>query len=329
MHARTQHVRRACAASLVSLAALSLSACGSAGGYADDKLTVVASTSVWGSIAASVGGDSVRIESIIADPSADPRSYESTPRDAALVSKADLVVFNGGGYDPFVEKILTSQGKQKRAVRAVDSEVERSGPQPEAGHDPEPPGESDQVQSAAEQESAFNEHVWYDTNVVQDVADQVASELSRLRPQQAQKFHESAERFSTEVNDLEQHIEQVANANQGKKVLVTEPVGAYLVAAIRLEDITPATFVKAAGNSDDPPVSAVAGTQALLDSKKAAAVINNPQTQSPVTSQIRDSALRNQTPVVDLTETLPPGRAYLQWMDDQVTALDDALRQKS
>ena len=33
-------------------------------------------------------------------------------------------------------------------------------------------------------------------------------------------------------------------------------------------------------------------------------------------------------PVVEMTETLPQGRTYLQWMDSQISALDSALKQK-
>ncbi|EEB9150751.1 metal ABC transporter substrate-binding protein, partial [Salmonella enterica subsp. enterica serovar Paratyphi B] len=57
----------AVALALASVAALSLAGCSTpaATGQGDDTITVVASTNVYGDIAAHVGGDRVEVESII------------------------------------------------------------------------------------------------------------------------------------------------------------------------------------------------------------------------------------------------------------------------
>ena len=51
-------------------------------------LTVVATTNVWGIGGERVAGPGVEVRSIIQDPAADPHSYESTPADAAAISRA-------------------------------------------------------------------------------------------------------------------------------------------------------------------------------------------------------------------------------------------------
>jgi zinc/manganese transport system substrate-binding protein len=107
-------VRRPAAArtSLAVLAALGLllSACspqpeGSAGNPAEG-INVVASTNVYGDIAKVVGGDKVSVTAIINKTSQDPHSYEATAQDRLAVSKADLVVENGGGYDDFLHTLV-------------------------------------------------------------------------------------------------------------------------------------------------------------------------------------------------------------------------------
>lgn len=309
-----QHAYRACAVILATATAASLTACSTgAGGSSGNKLTVVASTSVWGSVAQAVGGDAVQVNSIISDPSGDPHSYESSPRDAAAISKANLVVYNGAGYDRFVDKVLSSNGKSMPVIRAADNEHGEP-PQPDAAH--------------AHDTHELNEHVWYDYTAVRAVADKVADELSRIQPQNAQKFHQSAQKFNAQVSGLESHVATIAAANQGKKVIVTEPVAHYLVDAAKLEDITPESFVNAVEQENDPPAAAVAAIQSAVDTKQASVVINNPQTSSPATTEIRQHATRNQTPVVDMSETLPTGSTYVQWMDNQINALDNALKQK-
>lgn len=307
MTVRARRPRQTAAVAGLTVGALTLAGCGSAGpdSSSGDAPKIVASTSAWGSIAQAVGGNDVQVDSIVSDPSADPHSYESSPRDAAKLSDADLVITNGGGYDEFVDKVLASDDKQKPTVQAVQSEHE----QPEPG------------------EHSPNEHVWYDLHAVQEVSDHIADELAKISPDKAARFHQSAARFHTDTDGLQAKIAQIKQQAQGKKVIATEPVAHYLVEAAGLEDITPEEFVHATEAENDPSPESVAQLQDALNSHQAAAVVFNPQTESAVTKQVRDTAQRDQIPVVNMTETLPRGKTYLQWMDEQITSLGTALNQ--
>ncbi|MEU6269630.1 metal ABC transporter solute-binding protein, Zn/Mn family [Saccharopolyspora shandongensis] len=317
---------RSAATALAGLAvtAIALTACGTGEQAASggDKIKVVASTSAWASVVQAVGGDAVDVEAIISDPNADPHSYESTPQDAAKVTDADLVVFNGGGYDEFMEKILGSGGQGKPAIEAVKDE-----------HEGEPAGEPAGEHGGHEEhgheghDHSANEHVWYDLHVVQEVAAQVNGELSKLQPAKAEQFGKAAGQFSEEIGKLQGRVGELGDQNRGKPVIVTEPVAHYLVEAASLQDITPPEFVKAVEAESDPSAAAVAAIQNAVNSKQAAVVIYNPQTESPVTRNVRSAAEQNQIPVVEMTETLPQGKTYVQWMDDQITALQAALTQ--
>src|ERR1051326_3348412 len=70
------------------------------------KIQVVAAENFWGSIAAQVGGDHVKVTSIIVNPDTDPHDYEATPADARTIASAGYVIFNGVGYDPWVRQLL-------------------------------------------------------------------------------------------------------------------------------------------------------------------------------------------------------------------------------
>ncbi|MER7015795.1 zinc ABC transporter substrate-binding protein [Saccharopolyspora sp. NPDC000359] len=295
----------------LAAAAIALTACGTgdqAAPGAGDKIKVIASTSAWGSVAQAVGGDAVEVESIISDPNADPHSHESTPRDAAKVTDADLVVYNGGGYDEFIEQILGDA--QKPTVAAVEGEHEGGHEHGHEGHD-----------------HSANEHVWYDLHVVHEVADRIAGELGRIQPAKAAQFEQAADQFETEIGALEAKVGEIAAADQGKPVIVTEPVAHYLVEAAKLRDVTPQSFVNAVEAETDPSAAAVAEIQDAINGEQAAAVIYNPQTESPVTRNVRTAAEQHRIPVVEMTETLPEGKTYVQWMDAQITALRTALDQ--
>lgn len=293
---------------LLAAAALALTGCGSSAdqaverGTGDGTVRVIASTDVWGSVAQAVGGAAIEVSTIIDAPSADPHSYESSPADAAEVADADLVVFNGGGYDEFMEKILGSTAGDKPTVAAFALLAK---------------GE----QAPATGTPGANEHVWYDLPTVELVADQVAEQLSALRPEQAETFTGNAEQFGRDIDELSTRVAQIAERNRGTPVAVTEPLSIYLLEAAGMRDVTPDEFVEAVEEETDPPAAAVEATRQLLIGRQVALLVYNPQTETPVTQQIRDTAEEAGVPVVEMTETLPEDTDYLTWMGDQIDAL--------
>ncbi|HZA16985.1 MAG TPA: zinc ABC transporter substrate-binding protein [Pseudonocardiaceae bacterium] len=283
---------------------LGVAGCGSADQQAsgNDRLTVVASTDVWGSVARTVAGDAADVEPIIDDPSADPHSYESTPTDAAEVTNADLVVFNGGGYDEFMSQILHEAGN-KPTVEAFALQ-----------------------QATPADDSEPNEHVWYDLAVAQGVAQQIAEKLGQLAPAQAQQLAAQAQTFRTEIDGLAGRLSSIAASHGGQRVAMTEPLAQYLITAAGLVDATPPEFLEAVEEETDPPAAAFAATQELFTQRQVQVLIYNPQAETPVTSQIRAAAEAAGIPVVTMTETLPENTDYRGWMSAQIDALSTALQ---
>lgn len=302
--------RTSCAAApaVAALVVLSVavSGCGSgeepAGAAQDDgRLAVVASTDVWGSVVSAVGGDAVEVTSIIDDPSADPHSYESTPAEAAEILGADLVVFNGGGYDEFVPQILESDGAAVPSIEAV----------------------------AATGEDGGNEHVWYDLATVEAVAGKVAEQLGELAPDRADTFTANAEAFHGELEAVGAQVSSIREQHAGTPVAVTEPVAFHLIEATGLADATPPDFVQAVEEESDPSAAAVAETRRLVSERGVRALVFNPQARTPVTAQVRSDAERAGIPVVEMAETLPEGSGYVDWMSAQVETLATALRRST
>src|SRR5262249_40669068 len=97
-----------------TLALGTLVACGSPAGRAGSGgpggaggvVSVVTSTNVYGDVVRQVAGDKVAVTSLISNPDADPHSYQADVRNQLALSKADIVVENGGGYDDFVDTML-------------------------------------------------------------------------------------------------------------------------------------------------------------------------------------------------------------------------------
>jgi zinc/manganese transport system substrate-binding protein len=286
---------------IAGVALLALAGCGPDSGpsAADGKVAVAASTNVWGSVASAVGGDRVSVDSLIDDASADPHAHPDKPEDATVLAGADLVVYNGGGYDDFFTKLIDGTGTDAKQVDAFAL----------SGHG-----------------DGANEHVWYDLPTVKKVADRIAADLSAIDPDHKAMFAANAKRFGTEVDALAAAAERAGAAEPGAKVVATEPVAHYLLESAGLTDATPTEFSEAIEEETDPPVAAVAKTTDLITGKRVAVLVANAQTQTAITDSLIESARESGIPVVTVTETLPPGvTSYVEWMTKQVDAIAGAL----
>jgi zinc/manganese transport system substrate-binding protein len=286
-------------AAVVAMAAMTAAACGNgAAAPADGKIKVVASTDVWGSVVRAVGGDDVSVTSIIDDPTKDPHDYEVKPTDTAAVAGAQLLVSNGIGYDDFFAKAVSTVGAGKPSVVAFDV-------------------------SGKTKADDTNEHVFYDLPTVKKVADKIAEDLGGIDAGKKSTFDANAKAFDAKLDGL---IAQLGKLPAGKKVLVTEPVANYLLTVGNVTDATPEAFEKAVEGGTDIPVAAVAAATALIQNHQVDALVNNAQTETDVTNQLKTKAAAANIPVVDVTETLPAGTTdYVGWIGKEVDALSKAL----
>lgn len=312
---------RAIIAAFAGLSVL-LTACGqttaSPQGSADDGIVdVVASTSVYGDIVRTVGGDKVRVESIITRTSQDPHSYEATTQDKLAVSKAELLVENGGGYDGFIHKLADDTGLDEGRVLNA---VELSGLAPE-----ETAGASASADGHGHENAGVNEHVWYSLPAMARLADAVAAKLGELEPSSAETFRSNAAGFKDSLSGLEAELAGIKASAGAAPVAVTEPVPLYLLEAAGLDNQTPDEYTAAIEEDTDVPPAVLKATTDLMKSGSIRLLAYNQQTEGPQTVDVKNAATAAGVPVVNFSETLPDGKSYLQWMTGNVDNIGKAL----
>lgn len=307
-------------------AVLALSACATAPAPSDDgRIQVVASTSVYGDLAATIGGEFVSVSSIIASPALDPHSYEASAQDQLALSRADLVIYNGGGYDAFIELLLDAVGTDPAVVNAVEA----SGLLPADALDLD--DVEDNHDHAADDHdhdhiAGFNEHVWYDLHAVPRIVEEIAHELADLDPEHAATFESNAAALAAAVDALHDRAHELADDFDGERFASTEPVAVYLLAGVGLDDATPPEFAEAIEEGADVPPAALLGILSIIDGGELAVLAYNEQTTSSETERVLAAAESAGLPVVSFAETLPDGEDYVSWMADNLDRLEAALR---
>ena len=299
------------------LTACSPTAGSSRGTAGDGVIDVVASTSVYGDIVSSIGGDKVRVSSIINRTSQDPHSYEATTQDKLAVSKAELVVENGGGYDAFIDTLAADTGlEDSNIINAV--EVSGLATESPAAASPDAAGHT-------HEHTGLNEHVWYSLPAMSRLADAVADKLGTLEPGSAQTFRTNAAAFKDSLGGLETKLAAIKSSAGHAPVAVTEPVPLYLLEDAGLENETPAEYTAAIEEDADVPPAVLKTAVDLVASRGVKLLAYNTQTEGPQTAALKKAAESAGVPVVNFSETLPDGQSYVQWMTANVESIRKAL----
>ena len=291
----------AAVAALIPLVAACASS-SSSSGDAHGRIRVVASTDVYGDIAATIAGDHGDVTSFIDEPDQDPHSYEANARNQLAVGKADLIIENGGGYDDFVDRLRSASDTRAAVVNVV----KLSGKTASAG------GE-------------LNEHVWYDLPTVAKLAGQLATSFAALQPDHAAQFRANARSFTAGLSTLERTEAQVKAAAGGAGVAITEPVPLYLLQACGLVNRTPAAFSEAVEEGTDVSAAVLNETLGLFRAHTVSALVYNAQTSGPETTKVIAAAKAAGIATVAVTETLPADTHYLTWMRANLAAVRAAV----
>lgn len=284
------------AVTAIALTSLSLSGCASTEPK-DDRIQVVASTSVWADIAQTVGGNEVVVTSLITDDTDDPHDYAAGASDVTAVAKADVLVVNGGGYDDFFSQLVENASSDAIVINVdelADTGVE-------------------------------NEHYWYDWNTVDVVATDIAETLSELNPADSEGYRQRAESFSGEVETLRQKSAAIAQAQPDRTALLTEPLAYYLLASAGFTDVTPAGLTTAVESGSEIPATSLRDSLELIRSNAVNLLARNAQTDSTQVLALAEAAQTAEVPVIEFRELLPAGQSYVEWMStylDELAALN-------
>ncbi|MFI5283047.1 MAG: metal ABC transporter solute-binding protein, Zn/Mn family [Candidatus Dormibacterales bacterium] len=288
---------------LVWLVVLTLgagSACGAVTSAPSGTIQVVAAENFWGSLASQLGGVRASVQSVATDPNADPHEYESSTNDARAFADADLVILNGAGYDDWGTKLLAANPSSHREVLvAADLLGKKAGDNP---------------------------HFWYAPDFVTRMADRITAGYRSIDPTDAPYFDQQRAAFTTALVPYMQRVEEIRSRFGGARVAATESIFVYMAGALDLDLISPAEFMVAVSQGNDPPASAVITFQNQITSKEARVLVYNVQTATAVTTNVKRLAIAAGIPVVGVSETMQPETAMFQdWQLSQLDALKNAL----
>jgi zinc/manganese transport system substrate-binding protein len=277
---------------------IALAATFTAARAADGKIDVVAAENFYGSVAKEIGGDRISVTSILSNPDQDPHLFEVSPAIIRQIAAAQIVIYNGADYDPWIEKLLQVTAKPERVTIVAADLMNKK------------PGD--------------NPHLWYDPSTMPAVANALAAALAKADPAHKDEYAARLKTFLASLAPLNEKIAAIRGKYAGTAVTASEPVFGTMADALELK-MSNERFQLAIMNDTEPSARDVAAFERDLKTHKVRVLFYNKQASNNMVQHLIDLAHTSNIPVVGVTETAPSGLSYRDWMLMQLDETQRAL----
>jgi ABC-type Zn uptake system ZnuABC Zn-binding protein ZnuA len=167
---------------------------------AQNKPKVIASASIFADMTKVLAGDLVDIESIVPIGS-DPHLHEPTPRDAKLVTAADLILVNGLTFEGWLNELIENAGTSAKMVLITE------------GISP--------IQSLVYQNSS-DPHAWMSARNGIIYIENIKNALLALLPNEHKVLEFNFQTYKKQLEDLDLYIEnRIKEIPENQRILIT------------------------------------------------------------------------------------------------------------
>jgi len=163
----------------------------------DTRIRVVTSFSILEDLVNELGGDLVEVENLVGRDS-DAHMYQPKPSDAVSVAKADLIVFNGLGFEGWMARLLANSNYKNNQV------VASKGVKPiVVDGEPDP-------------------HAWQSFTNIRVYLDNITDSLVAFNPEHAAEFKQRHKEYLQKLRGLERELsEKLAFVPKDARIVVT------------------------------------------------------------------------------------------------------------
>ena len=269
-------------------------------------LRIVTSFYPLGYIASSIAGDRADVE-ILTPPGAEPHDFEPTLRDIASLGTADMFLYNGAGFEPWISKWSTGSFVRPRVVFDMIAELQKKGVEP-ISHN-----------------GVVDPHVWLDPRFLNEEVTLVRDALIVLDPAFSDTYTERAAQLSAKLLGLDTHIKEGLSVCDLHEIVVSHNAFSYFARAYGFSTIA----ISGISPDEEPSSKVLSEIISTVRAKKLPTVFFE-STVNPKLSEVIAREAGVSTSVLSTLESLSSnevqsGEDYITLMEKNLTQLHTAL----
>jgi manganese/zinc/iron transport system substrate-binding protein len=170
----------------------------------ENKINIVATTTMLADLSAVIGGEQVTVNGLMG-PGIDPHLYQASAGDVSLMQKADVVVYNGLHLEGKMGEIFENLTRQGSTVICIEDGLDE-----------------DKLLAWEDDSSVHDPHIWFDVLLWKDAAQTVADGLSKSDPNGKTEYQENLSSYLKELDEADIYIRnRAAELTKEQRVLVT------------------------------------------------------------------------------------------------------------
>ncbi|MDR3491402.1 MAG: zinc ABC transporter substrate-binding protein [Gammaproteobacteria bacterium] len=259
-------------------------------------INIVTAENFYGEVAKEIGGPYVNVVSILNNPNQDPHLFTTSSSTAIALLKANIIIYNGIDYDPWMQTLLSNQKNSHIIVVADLMNVKNGG----------------------------NPHIWYMPETIPTYAIKLVDTLNQIDPAHREYFQKQLNNFNQSYQPIFEKIKNLKQHFNNTSVIATEPVFNYMVEAIGLK-MHGEGFQLSMMNDVPPTFSQVKQFEDDLRQHSVRIVIFNNQVINPSIKHMLSIAENEKIPAVGVSEIMPINLTYVQWILQELNLLENTL----
>lgn len=164
---------------------------------AEGKPVAVTTFSVLADLTQRVAGDHARVLTLVG-PNGDAHVFNPSPRESAEVAGADLLIANGLGFEPWLERLAGASGFKGKVIVASDGVTPLEAEHEAEEHEPEEYG--------GRRDEGADPHAFQDPTNARIYVANIAQGLSEVAPDHAADFKVNADKLIAEIAALDRQL---------------------------------------------------------------------------------------------------------------------------
>lgn len=282
-------------------------------------------------VADRIGGEYVSIKNVV-PAGVEPHDYEPTAQDMVAISKANVLIYNGGGLEAWVEKAVKSLNQANllavnttEGLTLLASEEHDHHHEGDKGHEGESAGHEHEHEHEHDH-GEFDPHVWLDPTMLEKQAAQVKDAFVKADQAHKEQFEQNYKALVNDLNKLDQDFKTMVEQSPKKEILVSHKAFTYLAARYGLEQIA----ISGISPDDEPSPSELKNLVEKVKQKNIKYVMFETLT-SPKVAEVIARETKAQTAILNpleglTTEEQTAGKDYISIMRENLEVLRQALR---
>jgi zinc/manganese transport system substrate-binding protein len=179
--------------------------------WPQEKVSVVTTFSILGDLAQRVGGEHVEILTLVG-PNGDAHVYQPGPRESAELATAGVLIANGLGFEPWLDRLVESSGFGGKLVIASEGVTPLASAEAHQGEEAD----------AEHDHGASDPHAFQDLANAQIYVSNIAKGLAEAAPAHAADFKRNADQLSADIATLDAQLKaDFAAIPQGRRRILT------------------------------------------------------------------------------------------------------------